>query len=667
MGREDQRSPQPSYPPSRAHVFISYARSDSAAVAPIVARLRARGVEVWFDTSNIDAARQFRDEIAKAISGCEVLVLMGSSAAFTSKWVRKELFFAIDKNKHVLPAMLERTVMPDDIAFELSGIQYLDIADSEPAAAGDRLLDALSRLGVTVASGDTAAPARRPASGRVGEGAGWMSARMQTGPLPPSASPVLSPVARRVINELVEIPAGAAVIGADEKVLDEVVARHGLAAEQVEFFRSPPRTVVRLPAYGIARYAVSNAEYAEFTKATGWRLPPYWDARTSAPPAGIAEHPVVQVSYPDAEAFCEWRGVRLPSNDEWERAARGRTGSCYPWGNRWEGGRNVNCAEHRRGDAAGLLPVNALPEGVSADGLQQMCGNAWEWVEGGNERMRHSRGGSWQYQGDVFCLAWTRMPTAPGELHEDVGFRYAAKTPGDDAACAELGASVAVPGGQYTLGLSEEQLGVFADRHSLSDIDRRGLQRHLSRTVRVHAFRIRKHLVTNQEYYEFVLATGHRWPSHWDQALLAFCEQPFVGHRRFHPVTWVSYADARAFCEWAGVRLPTDSEWEVAARGGGDGVYPWGDTFDRRRCNTLESAIGGTTRVDAYPDGAGVCGCLDLAGNVHEWVAPAEDGVLYVRGGAFSVRGALHSTTFLRIQAEADVRDRDIGFRCAGG
>jgi formylglycine-generating enzyme required for sulfatase activity len=104
-----------------------------------------------------------------------------------------------------------------------------------------------------------------------------------------------------------------------------------------------------------------------------------------------------------------------------------------------------------------------------------------------------------------------------------------------------------------------------------------------------------------------------------------------------HPVTAVTFADAVAFCEWAGARLPTGDEWEAAARGDDSRPWPWGPTFDPDRCACAEAGAGWTAPVRAHPAGASPCGAEQLAGNVWEWVAdpPDEDGWRTVRGGSY--------------------------------
>jgi formylglycine-generating enzyme required for sulfatase activity len=135
-------------------------------------------------------------------------------------------------------------------------------------------------------------------------------------------------------------------------------------------------------------------------------------------------------------------------------------------------------------------------------------------------------------------------------------------------------------------------------------------------SVRVAAFSLGRFLVTNSEYRGFVDSTGHP-PS---ESLLA--NEP--GN---HPVWGVTDEDAEAFLGWLSARsglrcrLPTEAEWEYAARGRSGRQYPFGDQFDPARCNTFESGIGHTTPVDRYANGVSEFGIYDLAGNVEEWTA----------------------------------------------
>jgi formylglycine-generating enzyme required for sulfatase activity len=135
--------------------------------------------------------------------------------------------------------------------------------------------------------------------------------------------------------------------------------------------------------------------------------------------------------------------------------------------------------------------------------------------------------------------------------------------------------------------------------------------------------------VTNAQYRAFVAATGRKKPSHWNEGRIP-------KGKASHPVVKVSWEDAAAFCKWASrmteveIRLPTEAEWEKAARGTNGRIYPWGDAKpDTKRCN-FDGNVKDTTPVGRYsPAGDSPYGCADMAGNVWEWVADWFDGGYY--------------------------------------
>jgi len=106
---------------------------------------------------------------------------------------------------------------------------------------------------------------------------------------------------------------------------------------------------------------------------------------------------------------------------------------------------------------------------------------------------------------------------------------------------------------------------------------------------------------------------GYRAPLHWEHGKIP-------PGRALDPVTMVSYEDAQAYAKWAGKRLPTEAEWERAARGTDGRRWPWGNKMDANRLNTY-AKIGSTTKVTAYPSGASPDGVMDMSGNVSEWVS----------------------------------------------
>jgi len=141
---------------------------------------------------------------------------------------------------------------------------------------------------------------------------------------------------------------------------------------------------VHLPAFYIGLHEVTNAQYKRFIDATGHRPPdpekwldkePVWNGRAFAPDK--ANHPVVDVNWSDATAYCKWAGLRLPTELEWEKAARGTDGRVYPWGNDWDA---AKCCCGRRNQGKDMTsPVMSYPDGRSPWGLYDMAGNACEW------------------------------------------------------------------------------------------------------------------------------------------------------------------------------------------------------------------------------------------------------------------------------------------------
>jgi formylglycine-generating enzyme required for sulfatase activity len=198
------------------------------------------------------------------------------------------------------------------------------------------------------------------------------------------------------------------------------------------------------------------------------------------------------------------------------------------------------------------------------------------------------------------------------------------------------------------------------------------------REVTLDTFYIDRYPVTNAEYAKFVQETGHPPPEHWTRQ-----GGTYLPGRDSHPVAYVCWFDARDYAAWARKRLPTEAEWEKAARGTDGRVYPWGDRFNSQYCNTDESEYWDTTPVDAFSsDGESPYGVADMAGNVWEWVSDWYDRDYYSHapdrnpqgpemGKTKVVRGG--SWDFSADEARCAVRNHEypgprhglIGFRCA--
>jgi len=141
-----------------------------------------------------------------------------------------------------------------------------------------------------------------------------------------------------------------------------------------------------------------------------------------------------------------------------------------------------------------------------------------------------------------------------------------------------------------------------------------------SHRLRITDYFIMRYPVTNAQYFQFVAATGHRPP------LFGWPNGQFPSDKRDFPAVGVSYQDAVAFCRWAAeqtglpLRLPSEPEWEKAARGPDGKIYPWGDRWEPGRCNSQEARQGGVSRVGQFsPQGDSPYGVAEMGGNVQEW------------------------------------------------
>ncbi|MCC2641660.1 MAG: uncharacterized protein K0S45_2073 [Nitrospira sp.] len=258
-----------------------------------------------------------------------------------------------------------------------------------------------------------------------------------------------------------------------------------------------------------------------------------------------------------------------------------------------------------------------------------------------------------------------------------------------------------VPAGEFTMGTSAGSDGLPDERPL--------------RLVFLNAFWIDRYEVTNEAYQRFVQATGHQAPAHASQASTLWEHNAPLPGIEQHPVVNVSWLDAVDFCRWAQKRLPTEAEWEKAARGTDGRTYPWGNEWDFDKGNSAsywarrtvhfadsteweafwikgagagiskEKGIKGeilTLPVGSFPHGASPYGALDLAGNAAEWVqdwynpnyystAPLTDpqgpwrgAIKAMRGGSW-LKPAISLRTTDRDWGTMDSHPSGTGFRCA--
>jgi sulfatase modifying factor 1 len=217
--------------------------------------------------------------------------------------------------------------------------------------------------------------------------------------------------------------------------------------EAGEFLYGEDRQRLSLPEFWIDRAPVTNAEYARFVQATryqttaertgigcacigdkwedipgaDWRHPrgPLTDIQSKA------DHPVVQVSWEDAAAYARWAGKRLPTEQEWEKAARGADGREYPWGNQEPTPELCNFGKHENG----TTPAGKYsPQGDSPYGCVDIAGNIWEWTASEDESGgKVLRGGGWSHPAE-YVRAALRSVHHPDDRYDTDGFRCAVVT-----------------------------------------------------------------------------------------------------------------------------------------------------------------------------------------------------------------------------------------------
>jgi formylglycine-generating enzyme required for sulfatase activity len=217
---------------------------------------------------------------------------------------------------------------------------------------------------------------------------------------------------------MIEIPAGPFTFGSDTSEPNE-----------------GPAQIIDLPAFQVDRFEVANEDFTLFVNATDYQTEAEqsganktWQSYVE----GKGNHPVVKVSWNDAQAYCEWLGKRLPTEMEWEKAARGEEGSLFPWGNEFDPAKaNIKATGIR-----GTVAVGSFAGGASPYGVEDMAGNVWEWTSSTYQAYPNSdyqddfysdnlyvtRGGGW-FDEEAQIRTANRSAAAPESANDDLGFR----------------------------------------------------------------------------------------------------------------------------------------------------------------------------------------------------------------------------------------------------
>jgi formylglycine-generating enzyme len=454
------------------HVFICYARQDQDFVLALAAQLKAREVLVWLDQWDLLPGENYIESIDVVIDGCEKLLLVLSPASESSREVRGEWLSALAKNKPIVPVLARPCNVPRQL-LDLHRIDFTGRGPNDesvlaplvralggtPTPAGkdnsDKILSPPPRPQEQAKPPEPPKPP--PANDTWARKLAWTiggigllivfvvwivpmlsppkKEQQPNPPVSPSPQPTKTPSVvadssskekdTRVVEKagkMVEVPAGDFWMGCNEKVDTEC-----------EGDEKPGRTV-NLPTFMIDKTEVTVADYQKCVD-TGPCTPPGTGGACNWGVDGRETHPINCVDWKQATAYCAQTGKRLPTEAEWEKAARGTDGRKYPWGNEWDA-KKVNVG------SGGTVPVGSYPEGKSPHGALDMAGNVWEWTadwyaadyyktgpaqnpKGADKgEYRSVRGGSWLPRPRI-ARASSRRWTDPGDRRGSIGFRCA--------------------------------------------------------------------------------------------------------------------------------------------------------------------------------------------------------------------------------------------------
>ncbi len=426
--REFQQEPPIPRIPTRRNrdmnqVFISHAHEDEMFARRIADDLRAEGWSVWMAPDSIMPGETWVEAINRGLEESGYYLLVQTPAATSSPWVISETNAAIIMEHRRQMRFIPLDVAPTNTPPIWTAYQNVPFRDY---ARG--LEHLLARL-------NGRPPRPWPTNGKSANGASHNDTPRARGKEPISSAKLFSD---RVLHdqsrvELVRVPAGNFLFGAARPDTNHEIAQR----------------TIHLQEFWIGLSPVTNAQFARFVEATHHRTTAeeigfsrvwqggrwidveraYW-RRPEGPRSNIdnrLHHPVVCVSWFDAQAYCEWAGLRLPAEKEWEKAARGVDGRLYPWGNDVPNSRRANFgSKHSQTTPVGQFS----PGGDSPFGATDMAGNVWEWTASwhdarGTRQSRIVRGGAWASDPDTLRATY-RMDVEPSLRFNTVGFRVSA-------------------------------------------------------------------------------------------------------------------------------------------------------------------------------------------------------------------------------------------------
>jgi formylglycine-generating enzyme required for sulfatase activity len=235
--------------------------------------------------------------------------------------------------------------------------------------------------------------------------------------------------------EMIHIPPGEFLMGTTDAEVEVLLRQYPNWTREM-FEDEQPQRRVYLDGYSIYRTPVTVAQYRAFCRQNTREMPPEPDWGWQD------DHPIVNVTWHEAVDYCAWAGVRLPTEAEWEKAARGTDGRRYPWGDEWDSAR-CHCSKRERHDAGSTAPVGSYPQGASPYGVLDMAGNVIDWCADWYDRNSYQnapdrnptgpssgeyrvlRGGTWLFNDplDLRCAVKDRFAPLDRLFWGDGGFR----------------------------------------------------------------------------------------------------------------------------------------------------------------------------------------------------------------------------------------------------
>ena len=453
------------------HIFISYSHKDTAYVEKLEAKLIREGFDVWVD-HRIDYGSRWTKEIEKAINTCDAYIVVMSETARESQWVERERIHAEKRRKPFFPLLLK-----GDAWFELGNIQFMDVRGGKlpPKAYYENIARFVPRKEnpASVGAGvESNIPAKKNLQLWVG-GAVLVGLLILGGfalsnifdktdpPVEVTADVTVAPATIPAVPvdkdpTLTPEPEGSSLIPPADAQLGDTWTRptdgmvmsyisageFQMGSEDGEDDEQPVHTVY-LDAFWMDQTEVTNTMYLACVEAGRCEEP---SDRTYLDNPAYANHPVVYVNWEAANNYCEKVGGRLPTEAEWEKAARGGlNGKEYPWGDEKpvcslyvENGAKFNDNENCK--ASGTETVASFSS--NGYGLYDMAGNVWEWVADlygenyyadspssnplgiNSGYMRILRGGSWAYS-DYHARSSYRYDSLKNSSLDSIGFRCA--------------------------------------------------------------------------------------------------------------------------------------------------------------------------------------------------------------------------------------------------